>query len=650
MRSSPSLSVVILVTLVCDLLAQPSSPQPSAKDRFRPPAITTEGVPAVPTDLWDRLRQYQNVRSANFSDWAPDGKGILIATQFGNTTQLHRVYEPGGRREQITFFDEPVLMGSFIPRADDGALLLSMSKGGDENYQIYLLDRSGKTVLLSDGKSRNQLQAVRADGGQIVVGSNKRNGRDKDLYLGDPRRPDSFKMLMPVKGEYWYVADWSQDGTKLLINRYVSINESYPALLDAVSGQRKMLPIPSKGKVAFWDMAFLPDGRSAYITTDARGEFQELAKLDFESGVYDFLDNDIRWDVSSVTVEPRTGLAAFTVNEDGASALYLLKEGKRERLQVPLGIISGLKFSPDGKRLGFTLARPDAPADAYTLAIADSKLNRWTYSEVGGLDPSRFVTPERIKFHSFDKREIPAYYYRPRAAADGKPVPVILYIHGGPESQYQPFFNGSIQFYVNELGCAVIAPNVRGSAGYGKTYLTLDNADKREDSVRDIGGLLDWIGQRAELDAKRVAVVGGSYGGYMVLASVTNFPERIKAGIDIVGITSFMTFLKNTSGYRQDLRRAEYGDERDPKMQEVFARIDPLNNADKIRSALLVVHGRNDPRVPFSEAVQIAAKVRGNGRQVWTVYADNEGHGFARRENRDYLNAVIAMFLQEKLR
>jgi dipeptidyl aminopeptidase/acylaminoacyl peptidase len=375
-----------------------------------------------------------------------------------------------------------------------------------------------------------------------------------------------------------------------------------------------------------------------------------LARLDFDSGSYDFFANALLWDVTSVTVEPRSGVAAFTVNEDGASALYLLREGKRQRLPVPLGIISGMRFSPDGKRLGFTLARPEAPGDAYSLALADGKLTRWTYSEVGGLDPARFVTPERIKFRSFDQREIPAYYFRPGSAGAGKPVPVILYIHGGPESQYQPFFNGTIQFYVNELGCAVIAPNVRGSAGYGKTYLTLDNAEKREDSVRDIGSLLDWIAGQPELDAKRVAVLGGSYGGYMVLASLTNFPERIKAGIDIVGIASFMTFLKNTSGYRQDLRRAEYGDERDPNMQKVFARIDPLNNADKIRAALLVVHGRNDPRVPFSEAVQIAARVRGNSGPVWTVYADNEGHGFARRENRDYLNAVMAMFLQEKLR
>lgn len=644
-------SVAFLPALVSFLFVISDAAQTKAgpADPFRPSGIATEEVPAVPTALWDRLRQYQSVRTAAFSGWSPDGRGMLVATQLGNTSQLHRVYEPGGRREQITFLDEPV-RGSFVPKATDGAVLLTMSKGGNENFQIYLLDRlNGKAALLTDGSSRNQLAAIRPDGGQIIIASNKRNGRDTDLYLGDPRRPGSLKMLLQTKGEFWNAADWSPDGGKVLLNRYVSINETYPALLDLATGEKKMLFSPSNRKVASHHLAFLPDGQSAYVTTDVQGESQQLARVDLNTLESQFLTSDIPWDVTAVTVEPGTGLTAFTVNEDGASALYLLQGKKCERLDVPLGVISGLKFSPDGKHLGFSLARPDAPADAYSIAVADRKLTRWTYSEVGGLNPARFVTPTRIKFHSFDKREVPAYYYKPVAVKEGKPVPVIVTIHGGPESQFRPIFSGLNQFFVNELGCAVVAPNVRGSAGYGKTYLTLDNAEKREDSVRDIGALLDWISRQPELDASRVAVLGGSYGGYMVLACLTNFPDRIKAGIDIVGIASFKTFLKNTSGYRQDLRRVEYGDDRNPKMQEVFARIDPLNNAGKIRSALLVVHGRNDPRVPFTEAVQIAAKVRGNGRSVWTVYADNEGHGFVRRENRGYLDAVMAMFLQQNL-
>jgi dipeptidyl aminopeptidase/acylaminoacyl peptidase len=282
-------------------------------------------------------------------------------------------------------------------------------------------------------------------------------------------------------------------------------------------------------------------------------------------------------------------------------------------------------------------------------------LTRWTFSEVGGLNPATFVTPTRIQFESFDGRTIPAYYFKPRgnevanASSPDKPLPVYISVHGGPESQYQPFFSPIIQYYVNELGLAVICPNVRGSAGYGKTYLQLDNAQKREDSVKDIGALLDWIGNQSELDSTRVAVAGGSYGGYMTLASLTHFGDRIKAGIDVVGIASFLTFLERTAPYRVGLRRAEYGDERDPEMKAVFERISPLNNAEKIQAALLVIHGRNDPRVPFFEAEQIAARVRARNRPVWTVFANNEGHGFAKKDNSDYQRAVEVLFLKKHL-
>ena len=623
-------------------------------DSLRPPAITTQDVPVVPPDLVERLRQYQNTRSAAFRGWSPDGKGILIATRFGDTNQLHRVYEPGGRREQITFFNEPA-DGGFIPEAKDGALLVKMGAGGSENDQVYFLDRqTGKAEVLTDGKSRNLAGPVLHDGSRMIIHSNSRNGRDTDLFTADPRRPGSLAPLMQVDNEHWSAVDWSRDGTKLLLNRYVSINETYPALFDMASKKKTPLPIPGNGPAAFGAMKFSPDGKSVWLASDARGEFRELARLDLATMKYIWHTADIPWDVDAIEVDPVTGVVAMTVNEDGASSLYLIdaaagENGVRRRVELPLGQVASLDFSPDGKQLGFTLARPDAPADAYSLSLADGKLTRWTYSEVGGLNPSTFVTASRVQFSSFDGVKVPAYYFKPRAASKDHRVGVLINIHGGPESQYRPSFNGTEQFYLNELEMAVVHPNVRGSSGYGKTYLKLDNADKREDSVRDIGSLLDWIDTQPELDPTRVVVMGGSYGGFMVLASLTHYSDRIKAGVDNVGIASFRSFLKNTSAYRQDLRRAEYGDERDPKMQEFFEKLDPLSNVEKIKSALLVAHGRNDPRVPFSEAEQIARSVHANGRPVWTVYADNEGHGFAKKANRDYLAAVVVMFFREAL-
>ena len=651
--------------------ARPEDPQ-------RPPAIQTENVPAVPKELLDRLRQYQNMRSASFEGWSPDGKGILISTRFGETSQLHRIYEPGGRREQITFFEEPV-NGKFLKKTNDGTLLLSMSAGGNENYQVYSMGRqSGQAVMLTDGKSRNLLQAVHPDGNRIAIGSNMRNGKDTDLYIADPRKPNSLKRVLETDGEYWTVEDWSSDDFTLLINRYVSINETYPALLDIVSGEKRLIPIPGGKKAAFGTMKFSPDGKLAYVASDANGEFQQLAVVELESFRFQWLTSDIPWNVSEIEISPEAEgkyTVAFTINENGASALYLLFVGRNEKtgammfyralqkVALPLGIVESLEFSPDGKQLGFTLSRPDSPSDVYSLSLdfydgtmkegepkEGPEITRWTYSEVGGLNPEKFRVPERIEFASFDGRKIPAYYFKPPAASKEGPVPVIVNIHGGPESQYRPFFSSLDQFFLNEMGYAVIRPNVRGSAGYGKSYLLLDNAEKREDSVKDIGALLDWIASQPELDKNRVAVMGGSYGGYMVLGSLVNFSDRLKAGIDIVGIASFTTFLQNTSEYRRDLRRAEYGDERDPKMQAVFEKINPTNNADKIKSALLVAHGRNDPRVPFSEAVQIVEKVKENGQPVWTVYADNEGHGFSKKANRDYLYAAITLFLQQQFK
>lgn len=650
MQLSSKLPCLIILPLI--ILPFPLLLSAEESDPRKPAAIETEEVPQVPAELQAKLAQYQNVRAAGFAGWDPAGKGILVRTRFGNSLQLHRVYEPGGRREQITFFDEPV-DGQFLPGTKEEEILLSMGSGGNENNQIYFLDRKNfKTVLLTDGKSRNGINAVREDGSQMLVGSNQRNGRDTDLYLVDPRSAGSMKMLLETKNKFWSAADWSQDGETILLNRYVSANESYPALFDLKSGKKSELPRVNEEKASYGPLAFSPSGNFVFIVADAEGEFSQLYRRNQKSGEYQNLTADIPWDVNGLKVDSKSGQVAFTVNEDGASKVFLIFKGEspepnRRELKLPLGIVTSLEFAPNGKHLGFTLARPDAPADAYSVELVSGKLTRWTFSEVGGLNPASFVTPTRIRFKTFDGREIPAHVYKPKTATPDQKVPVLINIHGGPESQAQPYFTGATQFYVNELGIAVIYPNVRGSSGYGKTYLKLDNAEKREDSVKDIGALLDWIAQQPDLDASRVAVSGGSYGGYMVLASLVNFPDKIKAGIDNVGISNFITFLEKTSAYRQDLRRVEYGDERDPQMRAYFEKISPANRVDAIKSDLLVVHGKNDPRVPFAEAQQIAAKVREKGKPVWTVYADNEGHGFGKKENVDYLRAVEVMFLKK---
>ena len=621
--------------------AEPADPR-------RPPAIQTRNVPVIPVEISERLRQYQAARGAAFRGWSPDGKGMLISTRFADTPQLHRVYEPGGRREQITFLEEPC-DGLFLPRQTDGGMLVMYSAGGSENDNVYFLDRKqGRLQLLTDGKSRNLLHAVRKDGRQIVIGSNQRNGKETDLYLADPRKPGSMELLLPAEGKFWAATEWSPEGERLLLKQIVSVNEAYPAWMDLKTRKVQMLPW-SSAKAGIDSLRWSADGKSIYLATDAVGEFRELMQMSWPEGKLTRLSEKIPWNVETIEIEEEGTRVALTVNEDGADRLYILEKGQMQPVDLPLGTIGSLEFSPDHQSLGFTFSRADAPADAWSLKLADRSLTQWTYSEIGGLNPASFIAPKRIRFPTFDQRQIPAYVYLPRTATAEKPCAVVINIHGGPESQYRPAFSGLDQFFLNELGIAVIHPNVRGSDGYGKSYLLLDNAEKREDSVKDIGALLDWIATQPELDSKRVAVMGASYGGYMVLGSLVNFGDRIKAGVDVVGIADFRTFLTTTAAYRRDLRRAEYGDERDPEMQKVFDQISPLKNAKRIRSGLMVVHGVNDPRVPFSEAQQIESQVLSQGQTVWSVYAENEGHGFAKKANRDYLTCVVTLFLTEML-
>lgn len=613
-----------------------------------------EGVPEIPQALRERMNQYLNVRAASFADFSDDGTQILISTRFGNTDQLHLVSSPMGARKQLTFSNEPIRGGAFLPGSKDRKLFYFRDTGGNEYSQLYLFNLDdGRETLLTDGKSRHESLVVARSGKIIAFTGTGRNKRDGDIYVA--AAPD-FKprLLMEVNGAF-YPRDFNADGSKLTVVELISVKESYLYVVDVATGKAERIS-PKEEKFAYSGGAFSADGKSLFFTSDKAGQFQNLYRRDLASGNDVNLTPKLNWDVDGVTVAPSGDRIAFVTNEDGQSKVYLAKPDAAPNdyqpvSAIPMGLIGGLSFSNDGKRLSLTLTTPTAPSDVYILTFADNKLTRWTESEIGGLNPAKFATPTRIEYPTFDdadggKRKIPAYYYRP---AGNGPFPVIISIHGGPESQERPRFSSLYQYWVTEMNCAVLVPNVRGSTGYGRDYHMLDDGFKREDSVKDIGALLDWVGAQKELDAKRVAVYGGSYGGYMVLACLTHFPERIKAGVDIVGIANFVTFLEKTAPYRVDLRRVEYGDERDPKMLEFLKKISPLANADKITSALFVQHGANDPRVPAFEAEQIVKGMRDRGRTVWYMLAKDEGHGFAKKENRDIAILTATMFLDEQL-
>ena len=622
---------------------------------------TSENIPAIPADLIEQLNRYQNTRGAGLAGWTRDGC-LLIGTRFAETAQAHRVCQPLGMREQLTFYPEPV--GGITPapaKAWRDGFVFAKDKGGDEFSQLYWFDNATRSItLLTDGgRSQNGGTTLSRDGGLMAYSSTARNGTDRDVWLRNTRTGET-KLLVDAGGN-WSPMDFSPDGTQLLVMKYVSAAESYPGEVDVATGKLTLFPVDG-GKASFGGFAFAPDGKSVYFVSDEplQGKPQEFKTLRYHdpaSGKFEVLTAHIPWDVEGFTLSDDGRHLAYTTNEDGIDRLHLLSlpDHKEIRLPpLPVGVMGGMAFSPDGGRLALSMNSATSPSDVYVIDLAAAMVTRWTQSEVGGLDAAKFIAPTLVRYPTFDKvdgkqRTIPAFYYKPTKPSKTGKYPVVINIHGGPEGQSLPSFSATAQYLANELGVAMLVPNVRGSTGYGKTYLSLDNAEKREDSVKDIGALLDWIAKQPELDASRVGVMGGSYGGYMVLAALTHYSDRIRAGVDVVGISHFGTFLKNTERYRRDLRRAEYGDERDPAMNAVFERISPLNNAAKIKVPLFVAQGRNDPRVPYTEAEQIVKAVRGNGVPVWYLLYADEGHGFAKKANNDWFGAATMLFWQQYL-
>ena len=626
----------------------PSAAPVSAADKYvsmESSTLRLEATPDVPDAMRARMNQYLELRSAGLSDLDSKGRRVLISTRFGSTSQVHLVKSPLGARTQITFAREPARGATFDPR-DPNTILYTADIGGNENYQIFRRDlTTGRTVRITDEKGRNGSLVWSKDGSQIAYYSTARNQRDYDVWISDGRDPASAQRIVDGKGA-WFPLDWSHDGKKLLVGEYISINESRVYVVDIASKQVSRLS-PADSKASYDGALFAKNDKSAYVISDRDGEFLDLFETDLKGLKWRSLTDAIDWNINEISLSSDGRTLALTVNKGGYTSLSLLNTRSRKitpAKNLPDGMVGGIKFAKKANVLGLSISSATSPGDAFTYDIKRRKLTRFTESEMGGLQASNLIAPTIIEFPTFDGRKIPAFYYKPKGKG---PFPVVVNIHGGPEGQARPRFSSLSQYMLAESGFAVIYPNVRGSSGYGKSYLLLDNGFKREDSVKDIGGLLDWVGKQPELDSKRVAVIGGSYGGYMVLASLIHYGDRLVAGVDNVGISNFVTFLENTSDYRRDLRRAEYGDEREPKMRAFQQSISPTNNVAKIKSALFVAQGANDPRVPAGEGRQIVDAVRGAGHDVWYMLGKNEGHGFRKKENRDLYYMYIVMFLEK---
>ncbi len=629
--------------------------------------LVVDGLPPISTELADKVNAFGNYPSASIATWRPSGGGMLIRARSRQSSQLFTVAKPGARPEPLTDFPDAVAATAIQPGAG-GLIVFQKAHDGDEVFQLFRMNVTTKEwAAISDAKERASAPVWNRKGDRIVYASSSIDKHSTDeetdraaetkLIIVDPSKPAGSKTLATFKARSFSSFQFSPDDKTLLTRENISANQSHLWLLDIESGkQRRLTPEPGRDPVFYAGAEFSADGKRVYAISDRDNEFRQLVSIDVASGKEQALAPQLKFDITDFAISDKAKRIALLTNEDGASVLRFLElDGYKELPRPPLfpGQISGLRWNVDvanddeaGKLLAFNLVSARAPGAVFTLNVDSGRLTRWTNTAFRGVNPMDFVEPKVVRWKSFDGLSISGFLYQPDAQKFPGKRPVVIDIHGGPESQARAGFLGRNNYLINELGIALIMPNVRGSSGFGKTFLAMDNGKKREDSVKDIGALLDWIKDQPDLDAARVLVTGGSYGGYMSLAVSTHYADRIAGAIDSVGISNFVTFLTNTESYRRDLRRVEYGDERDPDMRKFLEKISPLNNAAKITKPLFVVQGKNDPRVPYSEAEQIVAQLKKQKTPVWFLMANDEGHGFAKKSNVDYLFLARIKFLE----
>ena len=648
-------SLLPALCLDCALAQQPETKteaQADAHPDFQPePASTTEGIPPIPSSLVADVGRYTNIRTAEILSWHPLRREMLIVTYMCKTPEVYLVKFPGGARTQLTFLeDRPTRGVSYQPTRGD-YFIYSKDSGGDENYQNYRYDfAGGQITLLTDGKSKNGTGIWSHRGDRIVYSSSRRNGTDVDLYIENPLDPKSDRLLAELQGGGWSPLDWSPDDSKILALEEISVSESNLWLIDVATGEKKLFtPKAGAVTVAYGAAYFSEDSKSIFAVTDRDSEFQRVARIDIATHRYTYLTAHIPWDISEVQLSPDGKMLAVTSNEDGVTTLHVLDAATGQEKPLPPGLSARLcdrsALAPQQPRSWLQPRFGGDVDDAYSVDTKTGKVERWTFSELGGLNTSDFVEPSVIHWKSFDGMNISGILYHPPARFHGK-RPVIIDIHGGPEGQFQPYFLGQQNYFLNELGVALLFPNIRGSTGFGKTFTNLDNGPLRENAYKDIGSLLDWIATQPDLDASRVMVTGASYGGNVALVTAAMYADRIRCAVDIYGPSNLVTFLERTASYRQDLRRVEYGDERDPTMRALLERLAPAKNSAFITKPLFVIQGENDPIVPRSESDNIVNAVKKNGVPVWYFVMHGEGHGISKIANDDYRFYATVMFIK----
>lgn len=592
-----------------------------------------------PGAIRQTLVRYLSVRSAYAPTFSHDGRKLVYISDTTGVPQVWSLDLEDAAPQQLTHYDDRVGFVSSAKSKD--AFLFSKDHGGDERFQLYLVSNEGDELrqLTDSPDVIHEFGAWSQGEDAILYSSNSRDRAFFDVYTLDLASGQARRIHESDHTNYG--ADWSPSGDVLMLRVHAPFNHDL-FLIERGHGARCITG--HKGDAIFTGARFAPDGKRIYLLTDLAREFVAPAVLEPDGSKPDPLF-DSKWDVEDLALSRDGKRLAFTTNVDGISRLAIWEPpGPQTEAEIPLGVITGLKWSPRGDMLAFAFSGANYNQDIWIHSLQDGSTRRVTRSSASGLRLTGSSAPALVRFPSFDGLNVPCFFY-----SDGRsrsPSPAVVYIHGGPESQYRPGFNPVVQFLAS-VGFSVVAPNVRGSTGYGRTYTHLDDVRLRMNSVSDIESLVTNLEKAGKIDAKRTAVFGGSYGGFMVLACMYRYPKLWAAGVDIVGISNFVTFLKHTGPWRRRLRAVEYGDPE--KDREFLEGISPLTNAAKITAPLFMIHGTNDPRVPFGETKQIERVLKKRRRTVEIMVFDDEGHGLVKLRNRVKGYTAAAEFLLRHL-
>jgi dipeptidyl aminopeptidase/acylaminoacyl peptidase len=606
------------------------------------------------------IERYLNVRSAHGASIGPDGTLSFLLDTTG-VPQVWTLDGPGGWPEQRTFFDDRVTVAAWSPERPE--LVVGRDRGGDERETLYRLDVADGSItdLTRHPDAKHWFGGWRPDGERFAFASNRRDHAVFDVYVQarDATGTDARRVF---EGDGWLsVAGWSPDGDRLLVTESHSSFDQDVYVLDVATGDRRHLT-PHDGDVRHLSAAWGPDGEGVYLVTDRDPDTLALSRIDLATGDLSRVESDgpssedsladDEWNVDGVVVDPDSRRLVYSRNVDGYTdlrAAELVAPGRIDHFpapDLPPCVAGGVDFGPDGDRFALTVTRSDDTANVYVVDVTTGDAERWTRASTAGIPRDSFVAPELVRYPSFDGLDIPAFFSLPETDTGHGETPVVVDVHGGPESQRRPSF-GRVKQYLLSRGYAVFEPNVRGSTGYGKAYTHLDDVDKRMDAVADLNAGADWLHDHPAVDPDRIAVMGASYGGFMTLAALTTYPDVWAAGVDIVGIANFVTFLENTGDWRRELREAEYGSLEDDR--DLLESISPIHDVADIEAPLFVLHGENDPRVPVSEARRIVEEAREAGVPVRELVFEDEGHGFTKLENRIEAYSAVVDFLDTHL-